>query len=99
MIAAGSTLSPLSPRLFLTLWIATLAGNFGNAIQAVGAAWLMTAVDGRADRVALVQTAIQLPIMLFVLLGGAVADMYDRRKVMLAAQTGIASLSALLALL
>ena len=37
--------------------------------------------------------------MLFALVGGAVADMYDRRKVMLAAQAGVAALSALLALL
>ena len=59
MHAPGSTLSPLSHRLFLTLWLASLAGYFGNAIQSVGAAWLMTALDGRADRVALVQTAIQ----------------------------------------
>jgi MFS family permease len=95
----GSTLSPLSHRLFLTLWLASLAGNFGNAIQSVGAAWLMTALDGRADRVALVQTAVQLPIMLLVLVGGAVADMYDRRRIMLVAQTGIALLSALLAFL
>ena len=95
----GSTLSPLAHRLFLSLWIASLAGNFGNAIQSVGAAWLMTAVDGRADRVALVQTAIQLPIMLLALAGGAVADMYDRRRIMLAAQAGVATLSALLALL
>src|SRR3954463_12250685 len=99
MIAAGSTLSPLSHRLFLTLWVASMAGNFGNAIQSVGAARLMTAADGRADRVALVQTAIQLPIMLLALAGGAVADMYDRKKVMLAAQAGVAALSALLALL
>ena len=67
-------MSPLSHRLFLTLWLASLAGYFGNAIQSVGAAWLMTALDGRADRVALVQTAIQLPIMLLALVGGAVAD-------------------------
>ena len=99
MPAAGSTLSPLSHRLFLTLWMASLAGNFGNAIQSVGAAWLMTALDGRADRVALVQTAIQLPIMLLALAGGAVADMYNRRTVMLAAQASIAALSTLLALL
>ena len=99
MPAPGSTLSPLTHRLFLTLWIATMAGNFGNAIQSVGAAWLMTAVDGRADRVALVQTAIQLPIMLLALVGGAVADMSDRRTVMLAAQAGVALLSALLAIL
>lgn len=95
----GSTLSPLSHRLFLTLWLASLAGNFGNAIQSVGAAWLMTALDGRADRVALVQTAVQLPIMLLVLVGGAVADMYDRRRIMLIAQAGIALLSGVLALL
>jgi MFS family permease len=99
MRAPGSTLSPLSHRLFLTLWLASLAAYFGNAIQSVGAAWLMTALDGRADRVALVQTAIQLPIMLFALVGGAVADLYDRRRVMLAAQTGIALASAALALL
>jgi MFS family permease len=99
MAAPGSTLSPLSHRLFLTLWLASLVGNFGNAIQGVGAAWLMTSLDGRADRVALVQTAIQLPIMLLALVGGAVADLYDRRRVMLAAQTGIALMSALLALL
>ena len=97
MPATGSTFSPLTHRLFLTLWAASLAGNFGNAIQTVGAAWLMTALDGRADRVALVQTAIQLPIMLLALAGGAVADMYNRRKVMLAAQASVAALSALLA--
>lgn len=99
MPASGSTLSPLAHRLFLILWIASLAANFGNGIQSVGAAWLMTALDGRADRVALVQTAIQLPIMLLALAGGAVADMYDKRLVMLAAQAGVALVSALLALL
>jgi MFS family permease len=99
MRAPGSTLSPLGHRLFLTLWLASLAGYFGNAIQSVGAAWLMTALDGRADRVALVQTAIQLPIMLLALVGGAVADLYDRRRVMLAAQAGAALVSVLLAVL
>ena len=92
-------MSPLSHRLFLTLWLASLAGYFGNAIQSVGAAWLMTALDGRADRVALVQTAIQLPIMLCALVGGAVADLYDRRRVMLVAQAGAALVSVLLAVL
>ena len=52
MAPPGSTLSPLSHRLFRTLWLASLAGNFGNAVQGVGAAWLMTSLDGRADRVA-----------------------------------------------
>jgi MFS family permease len=99
MRAPGSTLSPLSHRLFRTLWLASLAGYFGIAIQSTGAAWLMTALDGRADRVALVQTAVQLPIMLLALVGGAAADLYDRRRIMLIAQACIAIASASLALL
>jgi len=59
----------------------------------------LVGTEWTGNGVALVQTAIQLPIMLLALAGGAVADMYDRRKVMLAAQTGVAALSALLALL
>ena len=37
-----STLSPFRHRIFLALWLASLAANFGNAIQSVGASWLMT---------------------------------------------------------
>lgn len=79
------------------MWLAGMAGHFGNMVQAVGASWLMTDIDGRADMVALVQTAVSAPIMLLALVGGAVADLYDRRRVMLGAQTLMATLSVLLA--
>lgn len=92
-----SALSPFSHGLFLALWLASFASNLGNAIQAVGASWLMTSIAPRADMVALVQTAMSLPVMLFALIAGAVADLYDRRKVMLAAQIGMATISFLLA--
>ena len=81
------------------MWLAGMAGHFGNMVQAVGASWLMTDIDGRADMVALVQTAVSAPIMLLALVGGAVADLYDRRRVMLGAQTLMATLSVLLAVL
>ena len=99
MPSAGSTLSPLSHRQFRTLWIATLFANFGNLVFAVGAQWTMTAIDGRADMVALVWTAMALPMMLFSLLGGAVSDMRDRRRVLVVAYGCAAFISALLTFL
>ncbi|HZH50435.1 MAG TPA: MFS transporter [Microvirga sp.] len=85
----GSDASPLSPfrhRIFLAVWIASLASNFGGLIQSVGAAWLMTSIGASADLVALVQASTTLPIMLFSLAAGAIADNFDRRKLMLGAQ-------------
>lgn len=84
-----SQVSPLSPfrhRIFLAIWIASLASNFGGLIQSVGAAWLMTSIGASADLVALVQASITLPIMLFSLAAGAIADNFDRRNLMLASQ-------------
>ncbi|OYX63912.1 MAG: hypothetical protein B7Y88_04360, partial [Sphingomonadales bacterium 32-64-17] len=73
--------------------------NFGNAIQSVGAAWHLTESGQPADIVALVQTAINLPIMLLALPAGAWADLLDRRMIMLTAQSGMFAASVLLAIL
>lgn len=76
-----------------------LLAHFGNAVQAVGAAWQLTVTGQPADLVALVQSATNLPIMLLALPAGAMADMLDRRTLMLVAQGAMFSLSLLLALL
>ena len=55
----------------------------GILIQGVGAAWAMTQMTSSADKVALVQTALMLPIMLISMPAGAIADMHDRRIVAL----------------
>jgi MFS family permease len=68
------------------LWIANIGSNFGSLVQAVGAAWLMTLISESDTLVALVQASTTLPIMAFSLISGAVADGYDRRRVMLFAQ-------------
>lgn len=81
-----SALSPLRTPVFRQVWFASLVSNFGGLIQSVGAAWLMLEMTRRADQVALVQVSTALPVVLFSLLGGAVADAFDRRRVMLAAQ-------------
>jgi len=68
------------------IWTASLLSNFGSLIQSVGASWMMTSIAPTADMVALVQASTTLPIMLFSLASGAIADIWDRRLVMLIAQ-------------
>lgn len=81
-----STLAPFRHPTFRTIWIASLASNFGSLIQAVGAAWMMTSITDSEDMVALVQASTALPIMLFSLIAGALADNVNRRSLMLTAQ-------------
>ncbi|KGD98196.1 MFS transporter [Rhizobium sp. YS-1r] len=81
-----STLAPFRHQTFRTIWIASLASNFGSLIQAVGAAWMMTSISESQDMVALVQASTALPIMLFSMIAGALADNFNRRSLMLTAQ-------------
>lgn len=93
-----SAFSPLRYPFFRRVWLASLASNFGSLIQSVGAAWLMLELSGEADMVALVQTSVALPVVLFSLLGGAIADSFDRRRVLLLAQASMLIASVALAL-
>lgn len=90
-------LVPLSHPVFRSVWFASLASNFGALIQTVGAAWLMTIISSSASMVTLVQASTALPIMLFSLISGAIADNFNRRNVMLTAQCFMLAVSALLA--
>jgi len=93
-----SVLQPLQHATFRNIWVANLVSSFGALIQGVGAAWMMTALTNSVDLVALVQASTSLPIMLFSLLGGAIADSFPRRRVMLVAQFFMLAVSALLTL-
>ncbi|KQQ38585.1 ABC transporter permease [Rhizobium sp. Leaf306] len=88
-----STLAPFRLPTFRMIWIASIASNFGGLIQAVGAAWMMTAIASSQDMVALVQASNALPIMLFSLVAGALADNYNRRSLMLTAQVFMLTVS------
>src|SRR3954452_9230562 len=82
-IAADGITAPLRYTVFRRIWLASLLSNLGLLIQGVGAAWAMTQMAASADKVALVQTALMLPIMLIAMPAGAIADMHDRRIVAL----------------
>ncbi|MGW0881857.1 MFS transporter [Streptomyces sp. NPDC002671] len=89
--------APLAGRVFRALWIAQLVSNTGSWMQTVGAQWLLLG-DGAA-LVTLVQTASSLPVVLLALPSGVVADRFDRRSVLLAAQFAMLAVSGVLAVL
>lgn len=93
-----SALSPLRYPVFRGVWAATTLSNVGSLIQSVGAAWMMTTIAGSPEMVTLVQASITLPIVMLVLIAGAIADNLDRRRMMLGAQTFMLVVSVSLAL-
>jgi MFS family permease len=76
----------LSHRVFFWLWIAALVSNVGTWMQNVGAAWLMTSLSPSPLLVALIQTASSFPILLLALPAGALADIVDRRRLLILSQ-------------
>jgi MFS family permease len=94
--ARTSPLSPFRYPVFRDVWIATLVTRFGGLIQSVGASWLMISLGASAMMVTLVQASTTLPVMLFSLIAGALADTFDRRMLMLVAQLFMILVSVLL---
>jgi predicted MFS family arabinose efflux permease/quinol monooxygenase YgiN len=80
-------LAPLGRPVFRALWVAALVSNVGYWMQSVGAVWQVGTVSGSAALVALVQTAVSLPVVLLALPAGAAADVFDRRRLLLVTQT------------
>ncbi len=93
-----SSFAPFRYPAFRAIWIANLASNMGSMIQSVAAAWLMTELTNSHLLIALVQASATIPILLLAVFAGAIADNFDRRRVMLAAQTGMLIVSAALTL-
>lgn len=78
--------SPLSISLYRSLWLATIVANIGGCMRDVGTGWLMTSLSTSPLLVALVQAATMLPMALLSLPSGAMADIVDRRILLLFAQ-------------
>ena len=94
-----SAWSPLRYEVFRALWIATIITNIGTWIQQVGATSLMTGINASATMIALVQTATSLPVFFLALPAGAIADAFDRRKLLILTQGWMLLAAALLAVL
>jgi MFS family permease len=86
MARGGGVKHPLSVPIFRALWIATLVSNIGIWMSSVGAGWLMTSLSPDPLVVALVQVASTFPMFLLALPAGALADIIDRRKILIWSQ-------------
>jgi MFS family permease len=87
---AGNTLRRTAAAFaypnFRTLWFGACTSSIGTWMQSVAQNWLVLTLTGSAFFLGLDAFLGQLPIMLFTLIGGVVADRHDRRRVLLASQ-------------
>jgi MFS family permease len=90
--------SPLRHPTFRSLWFAILVGNVGTWIHEVAAAWIMAERTGSPFLVAAVQAAATLPMVLFAVLAGTLADIIDRRRYLIAVQLWMFFVASTLAL-
>jgi MFS family permease len=95
--AVSSLWRPLRLPAFRNLLIADVASDIGAFMQGVGAAWMMVSLRAGPFYVALTQTASALPFFLLAMPAGAIGDIVDRRKLILAAEIWMAGVAILLA--
>jgi len=98
-MTTASAWSPLRRPLFRGLWIADVVSNIGTWMHDSAAAWLMTLLAPSPLMVSLVQVATTLPLFLLALPAGALADVLDRRRILLVAQVWLFLVTTLLGVL
>jgi MFS family permease len=79
----ASVWSPLLVPVFRALWMASLVANIGVWMQNVSGVWLMTTLSPSPVLIALMQTATSFPVVLLGLPSGALADIVDRRRLLM----------------
>jgi MFS family permease len=78
-----STWEPLRRPVFRDRLVASIISNTGSWMQDTAGTWLMTALTTSPLLISLMQTAATLPVLLFGLPAGAMADIFDRRRLLL----------------
>ena len=96
--AAPGAWAPLRNRIFLVIWLAVLVSSIGTWIRDVASGWLMTELSPSPLLVSLVQAATTLPVFLLSLPAGAIADIVDRRRLLIGVQTLMFAVAASLAI-
>src|SRR5271168_1010091 len=86
-------------RTFTVLWIAAVVSNIGAWMYSAASGWLMTELDPNPAIVSMVQVATSLPMFLFALPAGALADIVDRRRFLVVVEFLITIISTVVAFL
>jgi MFS family permease len=95
---SSSGLSPLKYNAFRAVWIAAIASNIGSLMEAVGESWLMTSLVTSSLIVALTWASDSLSITALALPAGALADIVDRRKLLIISQSWMLAVALTLAI-
>lgn len=90
---------PLKLPVFRTFWLASLGSNIGTWINGTASGWVMTDLSPSPVMVSLVQAAGSLPLVMFALGAGALTDIVDRRRYLIATQLWMTLAAAALAYL
>jgi MFS family permease len=96
---AMSAWAPFREPLFRSLWTASVVSYTGTWMQNLGTGWLMTSLTMSPLMISLVQVAMSLPVFLVALPAGALADLMDRRRLLLFTQGWMALAAAALGIL
>ncbi len=97
--ARQSPWAPLRYPVFRALFIAQLASNIGTLMQSVASAWLMGDLGASPFLITLVPTASMLPVLLVGIPAGALADIFDRRRLLIGGQLWMLVCAAALAVM
>jgi MFS family permease len=95
----ASMWSPLAQPVFRALWLASGVSSIGTWMHDVGASWLMTSLSPSPLLIAMMQAASSLPFFMLALPAGAIADVVDRRRLLLFTQGWMLAAAALLGIL
>src|SRR5580698_786608 len=96
---SASPWSAFQHRTFTVVWIAAVVSNIGSWMYGAASGWLMTGLNPNPVTVAMVQVASNLPMFLFALPAGALADILDRRRFLIVVEILIAAISVVFAFL
>jgi MFS family permease len=83
----SEAVAPLRVPAFRALWLASVFSSLGTFLQAVAGSWLMLELTGSATWVGLMVASNLLPTLFLAVVAGAIADLFDRTKVMIFAQS------------
>jgi MFS family permease len=95
----ASPWAPFRHRTFTVLWVATVVSDIGGWMYNASSSWLMTSLDSNPLMVSLVQVASSLPMFMFAMPAGALADIIDKRRFIIAIEILITAVSTIFALL
>src|SRR5271168_1444323 len=91
--------APFRQTAFAVIWTATLVANIGGWMYSAASGWLMTDLDPNPLIVSLVQAVTTLPMFLFALPAGALADIFDKRRFLIVFEIVATTVSAVYAAL